>query len=141
MASSGFFNEWGKLTLEWCVGAFCAATIDWIASKIPVRNGIFATLISTAQLTITYYLANSLSGLFGNDRGALVNYADSWVVFNTIWTMSPTAIYRLTSSYRKLHMILYGSAPVPKALSDNCVSGKCSDNKEVKREYATRLQI
>lgn len=136
MSGSGFFNEWGRLTMEWSVSAFCAATVDWIASKIPVRNGIFATLLSTAQLTTTYYLTNSLSGLFGNERKEMIFYADTWVVFNTIWMMSPTATNRLTASYRKLHMILYGSGPMPKAVSGGCQDGQCGTTQTPGRDIA-----
>lgn len=124
--SRGWFSEWGLLTKEWIIGAFCAATIDWIASKVPVRNGIFATLLSTAQLTTTYFLVNSLRGLLGSRRD-VIYIADNWLLFNTIWTMSPTAVRRLTSSYRKLHVILYGSATIPQTavVGANCATGNC----------------
>lgn len=40
--------------------------------------------------------------------------------------MSPTAIQRLTSSYRKLHFILYGPGVI--SSTSNCSSGNCGDN-------------
>jgi len=122
----GWFGEWALLTKEWVIGAFCAATIDWAASKIPVRNGIFATLLSTAQLTTTYFLVNSLRGLLNSNRD-VIYFADNWLLFNTIWTMSPTAVNRLSSSYRKLHVILYGQATIPQAaiVGGNCATGNC----------------
>ncbi len=128
--SRGWFSEWGLLTKEWIVGAFCAATLDWVSSKIPVRNGIFATLLSTAQLTTTYFLVNSLRGLLGSRRD-VIYIADNWLLFNTIWTMSPTAVNRLNSSYRKLHMILYGSATIPQSavVGANCATGNCEAKK------------
>lgn len=124
--SRGWFSEWGLLTKEWVIGAFCAATLDWMASKIPIRNGIFATLLSTAQLTTTYFLVNGLRGLLGTGRRDVIYLADNWLLFNTIWTMSPTAVNRLSGSYRKLHMILYGSAPLPQTLVPGaCTTGNC----------------
>ena len=127
VAQRGWFGEWSLLTKEWVIGAFCAATMDWMASKVPVHNGIFATLLSTAQLTTTYFLVNSLRGfLIGSEQVKNINnFADNWMLFNTIWTMSPKAVSRLTGSYRKLHVILYGSAPIPQTITAACVDGKC----------------
>lgn len=129
--SRGWFGEWALLTKEWVIGAFCAATLDWMASKIPVRNGIFATLLSTAQLTTTYFLVNMFRGMLGSERRDVVYLADNWLLFNTIWTMSPTAVHRLSSSYRKLHVILYGSATIPQTavVGGNCATGNCEDKK------------
>ena len=122
--SRGWFLEWGLLTKEWVIAAFCSATMDWIAAKIPIRNGIFATLLSTAQLTTTYFLVNGLRGLLDTRRD-VIYLADNWLLFNTIWTMSPTAVNRLSSSYRKLHVILYGPATIPQAAISNCATGNC----------------
>lgn len=126
----GWFGEWALLTKEWVIGAFCAATLDWITSKIPVRNGVFATLLSTAQLTTTYFLVNGLRGFFGTRRD-VIYLADNWLLFNTIWTMSPTAVHRLTSSYRKIHVILYGSATIPQTavVGSGCATGNCEEKK------------
>jgi hypothetical protein len=115
------------LTKEWVIGAFCAATMDWMASKVPVHNGIFATLLSTAQLTTTYFLVNTLrSFIVGSPVKNINNFTDNWLLFNTIWTMSPKAVSRLSGSYRKLHVILYGSGTIPASqIASSCASGKC----------------
>jgi len=125
--SRGWFGEWALLTKEWVIGAFCAATMDWMVSKVPVHNGIFATLLSTAQLTTTYFLVNTLRGFIsGSEVKNINNFADTWLLFNTIWTMSPRAVARLTGSYRKLHVILYGSGTIPQTAKIECASGNCS---------------
>lgn len=122
----GWFGEWALFTREWVIGAFCAGTIDWMAGKIPVHNGIFATLLSTAQLSTTFFLVNSLRGFIAGEQVKNINnFSDNWILFNTIWTMSPKAVSRLTGSYRKLHMILYGSSSIPVTSNLACASGEC----------------
>lgn len=134
LSSRGWFGEWALLTKEWVIGAFCAATMDWMVSKVPVRNGIFATLLSTAQLATTFFLVNSLRNFIaGGEVKSINNFADNWLLFNTIWTMSPTAVSRLTGSYRKLHVILYGPAQITPVVPTtttavvipSCPSGSC----------------
>lgn len=128
VATRGWFGEWTLLTKEWVIGAFCAATMDWMVSKVPVRNGIFATLLSTAQLTTTYFLVNALRNFIsgGEEIRNINSFSDNWLLFNTIWTMSPTAVSRLTSSYRKIHVILYGPVPVTQAaVTTGCADGNC----------------
>jgi hypothetical protein len=119
-----FFGEYSELLKEWCVAALCSGTIDWVASKIPIRNGIFATLLSIGQLTITFVTINSVMGIFGGDQGRLLHLTDNWLAYNTIILMSPTAINRLTNSYKKLHFILYGPGKIPQGTAD-CASGNC----------------
>lgn len=122
-ADSSIFSLYGKLLEEWCMAAFASATLDWIASKIPVRNGIFATLLSIGQLTCAFVLTNSLLGIFKSGSNRLLSFSDNWLSYNTIIIMSPTAVNRLTNSYKKLHMILYGPARIPQPPS--CPSGNC----------------
>lgn len=129
MSSPGWLNEWGILTKEWVIGAFCAATLDWIASKVPVQPGIIGTLFSTAQLATTVALVSSISGLFG-ERTASQFITENWFLYNVIWTMSPTATSRLVSGYTRFHRILYGNAPMPRLVSGpSCADGKCDDLK------------
>lgn len=124
MASPGWLNEWGILTKEWVIGSFCAATIDWIAAKVPVQPGIIGTLFSTAQLATAALLAASISGIFGESN--VDSFSPRWLQYNVIWTMSPTATSRLISSYTRFHRILYGNAPIPKTvMGSTCADGKC----------------
>ncbi len=118
------FGGYGQLLKEWCVSAFCSATLDWIGSKIPVRNGIFATLLSIGQLSLAFIATNSVMGLF--DSGNLLYLTDNWLAYNTIIIMSPTAINRLRNSYLKLHFILYGPGKIPEVTPPDCSSGNCS---------------
>ena len=129
MATPGWLNEWGILTKEWMVGAFCAATLDWIGSKVPVQPGIIGTLFSTAQLATTVMLVFSITNLFGENTASQF-ITENWFLYNVIWTMSPTATTRLTSGYMRFHRILYGSAPMPKFVSGpSCADGKCTEQK------------
>ncbi len=129
MASPGWLNEWGILTKEWIIGAFCAATLDWIGSKVPIQPGIIGTLFSTAQLATTVALVTSISGLFG-EKTASQFITENWFLYNVIWTMSPTATSRLVSSYTRFHRILYGNAPLPSFVSGtSCADGKCTEQK------------
>lgn len=141
--SRSFFGEYSELLKEWCVSAFCSATLDWIASKIPVRNGIFATLISIAQLTCTFTLTNMALGMFGGAPGKLLHLTDNWLAYNTIILMSPTAMNRLSSSYKKLHFILYGPGMIPQGSASDCSTGNCSQTSELavkpQRELARDL--
>lgn len=129
MSGMSWMSDWGTLTKEWLIGAFCAGTIDWISSKIPLQNGILAILLSTAQLATTVTLVSALASMFGEktQEQFIVN---NWFLYNVVWTMSPTAVRRLTSTYAKYHRIFYGSEPLPKqvltATSSNCADGKCS---------------
>lgn len=143
--SRSFFGQYSQLLKEWCLSAFCSATMDWMASKIPVRNGIFATLLSIGQLTITFYTYNYLSMLFGETQVKSFFLADNWLAYNTILLMSPTATQRLSSSYRKLHFILYGPGRIPVTPSD-CASGNCNlpqtdSKKEPTRELAKEITM
>lgn len=124
-ASLGWFSEFSLLMKEWAIGAFCAATLDWIGGKVPVRNGIFATLFSIAQLTTTVYAISSLMGLFGGRKQ--VRVADYWLAYYAIVLMAPTAISRLRNSYLKLHFILYGPGTIPAAPS-TCPGGNCNSS-------------
>lgn len=128
-----FFGEYACLLKEWCSAAICAATLDWVFSKIPVRNGIFATLLSIGQLTCSFFLTNTLLGFLGSGPKALSFLTDNWLAYQTIVIMSPTAIGRLTSSYRKLHVILYGPAKIPTSPS-TCATGNCGTTTEAKQE-------
>lgn len=129
MANVGWFNEWTIFTKEWIIGAFCSATIDWIAGKVPLRPGIVATLFSTAQLATTVGIVYSFSNIFGSTTASQF-MADNWFLFNVIWMMSPTATSRLTSSYIRFHRILYGTAPLPEPPSGpSCADGKCNEQK------------
>lgn len=128
MASPNWITEWGILTKEWIVGAFCAATLDWIASKVPLRPGLIATLFSTAQLATTVTVTNMASGLLG-DKSASQFLTENWFLFNVIWQMSPTAVHRLTGGYTKFHRILYGTTPLPSQVIGGCVDGNCNTDK------------
>jgi hypothetical protein len=141
----GFFGEYGQLLSEWCVSAFCSATLDWIASKIPVRNGIFATLLSIGQITCAFYTSSWLLNLIDPGPDKVLYIGDNWLAYNTIILMSPTAIQRLTTSYNKLHFILYGPGMIPTPPGSDCASGNCSTTdlkiapSEPQREKATEL--
>lgn len=125
MEAPGWLNEWGILTKEWVIGALCSATLDWIASKIPVQPGILATLLSTAQLATAVSIVGGVSGLFG-EKTASQFITENWFLYNVIWTMSPTATSRLVSGYTRFHRILYGSAPLPTiSAAAECADGKC----------------
>lgn len=120
----GFMGTYGQLLKEWCVASFCAASLDWVASKVPVRNGIFATLISIGQLSAALLSVNAIMGLFSGAPDRLYYYTDTWLSYNTILIMSPTAVSRLSNSYKKLHFILYGPGKIPSG-TNNCPSGNC----------------
>jgi hypothetical protein len=125
MADAGWFTEWGIFTKEWVIGAFCSATLDWMVSKVPVRPGIIATLLSTAQLATSVSFVYAISNFFGKTTTSQF-MSDNWFLFNVIWMMSPTATSRLMSSYARFHRILYGSAPLPEFVSGkSCADGKC----------------
>lgn len=129
MSNPGWLSEWGILTKEWVIGAFCAATLDWVGSKIPLQPGIVATLLSTAQLATTVALVSSLSSFFG-EKTVTQFVTENWFLYNVIWTMSPTATSRLVRSYAKFHRILYSSAPLPTAMAAaGCADGKCTEPK------------
>lgn len=135
-------GEYGELLKEWCISAFCSATLDWIASKIPVRNGIFATLLSIGQLTCAFMAINMFNGFVGAE--GLLHITDNWLAYNTIIIMSPTAVSRLTNSYMKLHFILYGPGKIPQGTT-SCASGNCEappvtqEKVSVQRELAQSL--
>lgn len=139
--SRSFFGQYGQLLKEWCVSAFCSATLDWIASKIPVRNGIFATLLSIGQLTCDVFLINVLLGVLGDSNSRLLMLTDNWLAYNTIILMSPTAVNRLSNSYKKLHFILYGPGRIPQP--SDCSTGTCPTSIEAnvkpQRELASEL--
>lgn len=121
----GWLAEWGILTKEWVIGALVSATLDWIASKVPVQPGIIATLLSTAQLATSVSIVSSISALFG-EKTASQFVSENWFLYNVIWTMSPTATSRLVSSYTRFHRILYGTAPIPRlSTAGPCADGKC----------------
>ncbi len=129
MSQPGWLSEWGILTKEWVIGALCSATLDWIASKVPVQPGIVATLLSTAQLATTVFLVGSISGFFG-EKTASQFITENWFLYNVVWTMSPTATSRLVSGYTRFHRILYGSTPLPSfAAGPACADGKCGEHK------------
>jgi len=120
------YDGYGQLLKEWCVSAFCSASLDWIASKIPMRNGIFATLLSIGQLTLAYVSINMVMGMLNGRQSGLLYISDNWLAYNTIIIMSPTAINRLRNSYLKLHFILYGPDKIPQLTPTDCTSGNCS---------------
>ena len=129
MENVGWFSEWGTLTKEWVIGAFCAATLDWIASKVPLQPGMISTLLSTAQLAATVALVRGMSGFFGEGDNSSLN-CFPYVV---IWAMSPTATSRLISGYTRFHRILYGTAPLPTYVAGTvCADGKCDEHKLAK---------
>ena len=132
MANVGWFTEWGTLTKEWVIGAFCAATLDWVASKVPLQPGLIATLFSTAQLAASMAMVSGLSGIFGiKSEEELLSQSCFAVV--VIWAMSPTATSRLMSGYTRFHRILYGTSPIPTYPAGNaCADGKCGEQKLVK---------
>lgn len=121
-----FFGEFGQLLKEWVVAAFFSATNDWIFSKIPVRNGIFGTLVSLLQLTCTFYVTTWGLNFMDPGPDKILYFGDNWLAFNTIMIMSPTAIQRLTSSYYKLHFILFGPGKITNSSGSDCASGNCA---------------
>lgn len=131
-----FFGEFGQLMKEWIVAAFFAGTNDWVFSKIPVRNGIFATILSIFQLTCAFYATTWGCDLFGSSGAKTLYFGDNWLAFNTIIIMSPTAIQRLTSSYYKLHLILYGPGRIP--TTSDCTTGNCTPTTQAKTENPMR---
>lgn len=126
---TSIFSLYGNLLEQWCMAALPSATLDWVASKIPVRNGIFATLLSIAQLTCSFILTNSMLGIFKSGTNRLSFFSDNWLAYNTIIIMSPTAINRLSNSYMKLHIILYGPGKIPQPPS--CASGNCGTSEVI----------
>lgn len=129
METPGFVADWGILTKEWFVAAWTAATVDWIASKVPVQPGIIGTLLSTAQLAAVVSIVSGLTGLLGK-KTASEFITDNWFLYNVIWSMSPTATMRLMSGYTKFHRILYGTSPLPRpATGPACADGKCAEHK------------
>lgn len=123
MASAGFVSDWAILTKEWVIAAWISATVDWIASKVPVQPGLIGTLLSTAQLAATVSIISGVTDFFSQK-------ASDPFLYIVIWTMSPTATSRLTRGYTKFHRILYGSAPLPKlAAGPQCPDGKCNEHK------------
>ena len=134
--SRNFFGEFGQLMKEWVVAAFFAGTNDWVFSKIPVRNGIFATILSILQLTCSFYATSWRVDLLGSSPAKTLYFGDNWLAFNAIIIMSPTAIQRLTSSYYKLHFILYG--PGRLTGTSDCTTGNCTPTSQAKTENPIR---
>jgi len=126
--SRSLFGDYGQLLKEWCISAFVSATFDWVGSKIPVRNGIFATLLSIGQITLAFIGTNMMMGMFSGAGSRLMYASDNWLAYNTIIIMSPTAINRLRNSYLKLHFILYGPGKIPQNPISDCASGNCSSD-------------
>ena len=73
-----FFGEFGRLFEEWIVASFFAGTNDWLFSKIPVRNGIFATILSILQLTCTYYATTWAMSFLDSGGSKILFYGDNW---------------------------------------------------------------
>ena len=123
MSTQSWISEWGNLTKDWIFGSFAAATLDWISAKVPVQPGIVALLLSTAQIATAFALSRSFLGILGVNE---LSISEQSFLCLIVWSMSPTATHRLTSTYTRFHRILFGSSPLPAMISGpSCVDGKC----------------
>lgn len=102
-----FFSQFTSISVEWAVGAFVGATLDYFFNvKMPASH-LLRSLIALVQLTLATALTHETLYYIGQRK-------PNQIIANTMWlpifiyVMSPNAATNLVRGYLRFHKFLYG---------------------------------
>lgn len=103
-------KEFQALAGDWIFGSLVAASLDKLFSYARTSSNFLNTLLSLGQFTLVTFVVQDMLSMFKmrRDNSTL---RGTWMLYQTIWQMSPDAVDRLVTSYRAFHKLLYGQEP------------------------------
>jgi hypothetical protein len=105
---SQYVRQFTTMSTDWATASFVAASFDWFFGHVATDNAIlnfFGGMLQLTLVTLVIFESSYALGL----RDGTNTIQNTWITFFAVWTMSPKAVKKLTSSYYSLHKILYGS--------------------------------
>lgn len=106
--ASNSIKEFQALAGDWIFGSLVAASLDKLCSYARTSSNFLNTLLSLFQFTAVTFIVQDVLHMFKmrKDNNTLQG---TWILYQTIWQMSPDAVDRLVTSYKAFHKLLYGS--------------------------------
>lgn len=103
-------KEFQALAGDWIFGSLVAASLDKLFSNARTSSNFLNTLLSLGQFTLVTFVVQDMLSMFKmrRDNSTL---RGTWMLYQTIWQMSPDAVDRLVTSYRAFHKLSYGQEP------------------------------
>jgi len=99
---------------DWSVAAFISGSADWLFSRHVTDShilNVFSAILQFAVVTLAIHETVYALGL----RKPTNTIQSTWITFFAVWTLSPTAVSKLTNAYYAFHRILYGNKPTEPA--------------------------
>lgn len=100
-------KEFQALAGDWFLGSLVAASLDKLCSYARTSSNFLNTLLSLIQFTACTFIVQDMLYMF-NFRKDNNTLQGTWILYQTIWQMSPDAVDRLVQSYKSFHRLFYG---------------------------------
>lgn len=103
-----FFREFQALSLDWMVGSFVGATFDFVFSLLHSKSHLLNTISALIQFTCVTFICHEVLYSIGARRSTNT-IQETWLLYTSVYEMSPNAIDKLSKSYYAFHRLLYGT--------------------------------
>lgn len=103
-----FFKQFRAISTDWAVGAFVGASLDFFFNMFQTKSHILNSLSALLQMTCATFIVHEVLYMAG-ERRSNNTLQGTWILFLTVWTMSPNAVRKLQGTYYAFHKLLYGT--------------------------------
>lgn len=103
-----FFKQFRAISTDWAIGSFVGASLDFFFNMINSKSHILNSLSALVQLTCATFIVHEFLYALG-ERKATNTMQGTWILFLSVWTMSPNAVRKLQGTYYAFHRLLYGT--------------------------------
>lgn len=110
--AGAFFNQASGLLYDWSVASFVSASLDWLFGLHTSNSHLLNVFGAILQLTTVTFACHQFVYAFGL-RQPTNTIQNTWIMYLTVWQMSPNAVSKLVNAYYSFHRLLYGSDSTP----------------------------
>lgn len=103
-----FFKEFRSITMDWTIGAFTGATLDYCFDFLHSKSHILNVLSALTQFTCATFIVHEVLYSVGERHGTNT-LQSTWILPFAVWHMSPNAQRKLKDAYYAFHRFLYGT--------------------------------
>lgn len=109
--SGQYTRQFTGLLTDWSLGAFVAASADWLFGLHSTNSHLLNVFSAIVQFTAVTFILYELTYSLGLRQGTNT-IQNTWIMYFAVWSMSPKATKKLSDAYYSFHRLLYGPETV-----------------------------